>query len=160
MNIYDPMAMAWGIEPRIDIKEYPKTEDLLEENPPHTLATCPVKWTDDMRKECGDRQRIRLQSGNHYFCNNTEHNNNKIKDGTHTFVNSEAQRERAKRPRKRSPKIYVAEANRERMSKGQHIQVSTVICPHCGKEGNYMVMKRWHFDKCKNYSSSSSRSIP
>lgn len=31
-----------------------------------------------------------------------------------------------------------------------------VICPHCKKEGNSLAMKRWHFNKCKNYSSSSS----
>lgn len=23
------------------------------------------------------------------------------------------------------------------------------VCPHCGKEGAVMVMKRWHFNKCK-----------
>lgn len=23
------------------------------------------------------------------------------------------------------------------------------ICPHCGKEGNNVVMHRWHFDNCK-----------
>ena len=22
-------------------------------------------------------------------------------------------------------------------------------CPHCGKEGQYRAMKRWHFDNCK-----------
>lgn len=30
-----------------------------------------------------------------------------------------------------------------------------VVCPHCGKEGKSLVMKRWHFDNCKNQSSSS-----
>lgn len=24
-----------------------------------------------------------------------------------------------------------------------------IICPHCNKEGNYVAMRRWHFDKCK-----------
>jgi len=24
-----------------------------------------------------------------------------------------------------------------------------VICPHCGKSGNTMIMHRWHFDNCK-----------
>jgi len=25
-----------------------------------------------------------------------------------------------------------------------------VVCPHCNKEGSAVVMKRWHFDNCKN----------
>jgi len=25
-----------------------------------------------------------------------------------------------------------------------------VCCPHCGKEGQYAVMKRWHFNNCKS----------
>jgi general stress protein YciG len=29
---------------------------------------------------------------------------------------------------------------------GAHIRVH---CPHCGLESNLMVLKRWHFDKCK-----------
>lgn len=24
------------------------------------------------------------------------------------------------------------------------------ICPHCGKTGSHVIMKRWHFDRCKN----------
>lgn len=27
---------------------------------------------------------------------------------------------------------------------------SIVKCPHCGKVGNISIMKRWHFDNCKN----------
>lgn len=29
------------------------------------------------------------------------------------------------------------------------IPMQTVICPHCNKEGNRIVMHRWHFDNCK-----------
>lgn len=25
-----------------------------------------------------------------------------------------------------------------------------IVCPHCNKEGGIAIMKRWHFDKCKN----------
>lgn len=28
--------------------------------------------------------------------------------------------------------------------------VKKVICPHCGKEGDKPLMKRWHFDNCKH----------
>lgn len=27
--------------------------------------------------------------------------------------------------------------------------VKKAVCPHCGKEGQYAGMKRWHFDDCK-----------
>jgi hypothetical protein len=30
-----------------------------------------------------------------------------------------------------------------------------VACPHCGNEGNDAIMKRWHFEKCKNKKTSS-----
>lgn len=33
---------------------------------------------------------------------------------------------------------------------------SQVICPHCGKQGDISGMKRYHFDKCKIFSDSSS----
>jgi hypothetical protein len=32
------------------------------------------------------------------------------------------------------------------------IAMPVIICPHCGKSGNRIVMPRWHFDNCKNYS--------
>ena len=30
-----------------------------------------------------------------------------------------------------------------------HIQ-PTITCPHCGNAGGVSLMKRWHFDKCRN----------
>lgn len=143
MNIYDPIAIALGIEPSIDISEYvfPKASD--------EPLPCPVKWTEDMRIECGNRQKELIREGKHYFSNNNLRNLEQLEKGIHPFSDPEAQRNRAKRPRKRSPKEYVSEANKDRMARGEHIQVSTITCPHCGKTGNYMVMKRWHFDKCK-----------
>lgn len=30
------------------------------------------------------------------------------------------------------------------------IKHATTECPHCGKTGSNRLMKRWHFDKCKN----------
>lgn len=35
-------------------------------------------------------------------------------------------------------KRIISEANKQK-----------VICPHCGKRGGIAIMKRWHFDKCK-----------
>lgn len=151
MDIYDPIAKALNLTPIGDI-----SLDEIEswQISPFERKHIPINWTDDMRKECGDRQRSLISSNNHYFCGNTERNLEKLADGTHPFLDIDAQRERGRRPRKRSPKIYASESNKKRMAEGKHIQVSTVTCPHCGKEGNYMIMKRWHFDKCKNYSAS------
>jgi hypothetical protein len=30
------------------------------------------------------------------------------------------------------------------------ISGSQITCPHCGKSGGVIGMKRWHFDKCKD----------
>lgn len=147
MNIYDPIANALGIEPRVDIKDYPS---LLPEDYNNERLPCPVIWTEDMRKECGIRQKKLIAEGKHYFSKNTERNNEMVRNGTHPFLDKEAQSKRGSiGGKKGSPKA----SNLKRMAEGKHIQNSIVTCPHCGKEGNYMVMKRWHFDKCKSYSS-------
>lgn len=31
-----------------------------------------------------------------------------------------------------------------------HVNNRKLTCPHCGKEGGYQIMKRWHMDNCKN----------
>lgn len=31
----------------------------------------------------------------------------------------------------------------------KHPNNTLVKCPHCNKESNLAIMKRWHFDKCK-----------
>lgn len=38
---------------------------------------------------------------------------------------------------------------RKRMQSGTHIMLQKSTCPHCSKEGNAVIMKRWHFDNCK-----------
>ena len=37
-----------------------------------------------------------------------------------------------------------------------HHTKHVVVCPHCNKKGKSLAMNRWHFNNCKNYSSSSS----
>jgi len=44
--------------------------------------------------------------------------------------------------KKRAARIY-----KQRMADGNHPN-SVAACPHCGKEGQYRAMKRWHFDNC------------
>lgn len=148
MNIYDPIAIALGLPQTIDISEYPDYDSI----PKTDITIRPIKWSDDMRKECGDRQRQLLSTGDHYFSKNTERNIAKVTNGTHPFLDREAQ---SRRGAKGGRKSSSSASNLKRMSEGKHVQVSTVTCPHCGKSGNYMIMKRWHFDNCKSYTSSS-----
>lgn len=41
------------------------------------------------------------------------------------------------------------EQAQEAVVKAQEVALRTVACPHCGKEGTLLVLKRWHFDNCK-----------
>lgn len=33
----------------------------------------------------------------------------------------------------------------------ESVRANIVKCPHCDKKGNISIMKRWHFERCKNY---------
>lgn len=46
-----------------------------------------------------------------------------------------------KRPKK-DPSVY----------KNRSQNTTKVTCPHCGKEGQLVNMKRWHFDRCRDQS--------
>jgi hypothetical protein len=50
------------------------------------------------------------------------------------------------------PKSIYTENHRKIWIKHKGIHNSTIryICPHCNKEGKGSVMKRWHFNNCKN----------
>ena len=39
----------------------------------------------------------------------------------------------------------------------EHHSKKVVSCPYCNKIGKHLSMSRWHFNNCKNYSSSSSK---
>lgn len=64
----------------------------------------------------------------------------RMKDGTHNFLDREFQILRGKRNSLHQRKL---------IESGEHIASKTVICPHCSKEGKGAIMKRWHFDNCK-----------
>ena len=44
--------------------------------------------------------------------------------------------------------IPKSEAHKQAM-RNRPQDTTTVVCPHCLKEGDYKNMKRWHFDRCK-----------
>jgi hypothetical protein len=45
--------------------------------------------------------------------------------------------------------ILQKKASKDRIENGTDNTIKTIICPHCGKIGQYLIMKRWHFDNCK-----------
>lgn len=49
--------------------------------------------------------------------------------------------------KKKSPRTKEHSDNLSKALKGRKFEI--VRCPHCGKEGNKPLMKRWHFDNCK-----------
>jgi len=97
------------------------------------------EYAEKMRKVLGDNSRKR------------------VKEGTHEFLDPEFHK-------KYQP--IVQEKTRERVAKGEHNfqtkEMSAIsserakkrnsveyVCPHCGKKGKGVVMKRHHFDRCK-----------
>lgn len=44
-----------------------------------------------------------------------------------------------------NPSYFTSSQGKEKAEKNN----ATSSCPHCGKEGQYRAMKRWHFDNCK-----------
>ena len=46
--------------------------------------------------------------------------------------------------------VWSAETIQKRSQANIGKKRTTVICPHCGKEGGRPAMLRWHFEKCKD----------
>jgi len=47
-------------------------------------------------------------------------------------------------------KKRIGDSNRGKPSKLKGVEHKKIKCPFCNKEGGNGIMKRWHFDKCKN----------
>jgi hypothetical protein len=59
----------------------------------------------------------------------------------------------SKNPNFGKPALKSPEISRK-ISEGQknnpnHHAFKKLVCPHCQKEGAYVAMKRWHFDRCR-----------
>ena len=84
-------------------------------------------------------------------------NETKSRLSTNNFArrNPEEQRAHAKKAAIKSNEARTKDSI-ERISlavKSQWLSIENVECPHCCKIGRGGVMKRWHFDKCKNKAS-------
>ena len=99
------------------------------------------------------------------------HNEQRLNDGTHPFLNSELQRQNVMKQIAAGKSVLVGgKLHRELVASGKHHLLSGDIqrrsakqridngthqcivkstCPHCGKEGTKLILARWHFDKCK-----------
>ena len=48
-------------------------------------------------------------------------------------------------------KLAVAKyAAQQSINSPNHNSKKTLTCPHCDKEGTYLIMRRWHMDNCKH----------
>lgn len=67
--------------------------------------------------------------------------NKRMKEGTHNFLDREFQISRGINNRTKQLEL---------VKNGNHVFKQIMICPKCKHEGKGAVMKRWHFDNCKN----------
>jgi hypothetical protein len=77
----------------------------------------------------------RIESGNHHFVGENNPTKLKIKNGTHNFLTDHPGKTRLE--------------NRTHNFLTNHPNGIQKTCPHCGKIGGGRIMKRWHFDNCK-----------
>jgi hypothetical protein len=52
------------------------------------------------------------------------------------------------KPALKSPEIS-RKISESQKNNPNHHAFKKLICPHCKKEGAYVAMKRWHFDRCR-----------
>lgn len=101
----------------------------------------------------------RVEEGRHNFLGDRNPNARRIADGTHNLLGKSnpvhalyATNSHYVQTEEFSK--FMSEVQQREIARGTHpLQKGNRpkgICPHCGKEGDLYVMKRWHFDKCKS----------
>lgn len=149
MDIYDPIALALGLTQTLDISQYHTLEEDCQIIPFDTKPVKPIEWTDEMRKECGDRQRISLENGTHGFITKRHIIAEAASKKAPEHNRSPLMREVAKHNaihRNKTDKMKNAAKNRMLHNNPNNIKVT---CPHCNKQGSKPIMSRYHFDNCK-----------
>lgn len=148
MSIYCPFAEALGIETTKSILDIPEPE-----------------WENEDAKAAHSAMSKRVQM-------------ERLKDGTHHFLDSQFQSENGKKGYARSietgrhhslqPSFRQIASNRiengthnfldsenqrknvmKGIENGTHSSCKTHTCPHCGKVGKGAAMMMWHFDNCR-----------
>jgi hypothetical protein len=78
----------------------------------------------------------RIENGTHHFVGDKNPVHEKVMNGTHNFLTNHP--------------------GKARLENGTHNFLTNhpngipKTCPHCGKTGGGRIMKRWHFDRCKD----------
>lgn len=96
----------------------------------------------------------RVANGTHHFAGNTNPTYARLANGTHHFLGGEMQT-RTVRDRVANGTHHLLggeiqkRTSKKRMEEGTHHLLKVYVCPHCKKEGQGMIMARWHGDNCK-----------
>jgi hypothetical protein len=116
----------------------PETKEFYAELTKNRWAT-DEEYANKMRNLLAESSRNRVKNGTHNFMQPdavkenvqrlTENCKQRVKQGTHNFLTKEAAIASSQRAKERNAIEYT--------------------CPHCGKQGKGAVMKRHHFDRCK-----------
>jgi len=100
----------------------------------------------------------RMANGSHNFLRPNWHKEKakiRVKRGHHHFLDKDYQKKTSERMKKNSP-LHGGDIQRqwhkELKDKGQHLSQIKITCPHCNFSGKGLVMKRWHFENCKERS--------
>ena len=104
------------------------------------------------KETCKRMSKSKLGELNHMFGQtHSEETKEKIRKKRTGWKAPQELRDKLSKQRKGKPKL---DSHKKALayamsSNPKNIFNHTVICPHCGKEGQKPNMKRWHFDKCK-----------
>lgn len=115
--------------------------------------------TEEYRENRRQYQKRLLEEGKHISqdpvkrqetSNRTKERNLKqAAEGTHPFQNTKLMEKNRIVARERMLANNPSHDPNNRKKASERLQVK-LTCPHCGKEGNPMAMRRWHFDNCKS----------
>jgi hypothetical protein len=146
MDIYDPIAIALGLPQTIDIKDYPKIEDLVE------TQSIIIPWNKGRSHVEGQTESLqtRLSNGTHNFIiNRMKYARKRVENGSYSEV---AKRTSAKQLENGTHPFLFVDVKRQQaklLEEGKHHSQVVHTCPHCGKTGKGNAMKKHHFDNCK-----------
>jgi len=100
----------------------------------------------------------RVADGSHNFLREKNPNAQRLANGTHNLLGKNnpvhaLYETNSHYVQSEEFSKFMSKVQRKELEKGNHpLQKGNrpkAKCPHCGKEGDAYILKRWHFDKCK-----------
>ena len=115
-----------------NLKGYPKTDK--------HKANLRIPKSEELKKKIGDIHRGKIVSED----SKSKMRESKIGEKNNRYGTKHTEETKAKQSlaSKGKPK---SEEHKKKIKENAN---KTIICPHCSKEGQNRIMKRWHFDKC------------